>query len=787
MKKLLLSFLMCILAVVGMRAAEGTITFKTSNSDSSSAASTSNFVSGQIASSDFDGLTCTATNNCYGGIKGLKLSSSSKNVSFTLKLSETLNVKSIAIKAMRWKSSEAATIKVNNATAKNLTADMADYIFDVNAEINSIKVDVTKRVYISSITIVYDDGEGGESNPSEVDTPTFNPAAGEVKAGTVVTISTNSGSTLKYTVNGVANTSDDNKAYVTINEETTIEATATAADGVTVSESATAVYTIKAIPTYANIAALVESAIKDEDVILSGTVTVTHDAGNNLYVTDATGSLMIFGTSGNYKNGDRLTGIRGTYSPYNGLPEIVDATLPATEAGEAVAPVVMTAAEVSALTNTQYSRYIKMENVTISNVSSKNATLTDASGTVALYNQFALGTDVFKNGENLTIIAVIGYYNKLQVQPITIEENEQPGEGGGDEPVEPEKPEANSWTLVTDASMLKEGDQIVIAAANSNYAISTEQKSNNRGQAAVTKDGNTIAFGEDTQIMTIAAGKVDGTWAFNTGAGYLYAASSSSNYLRTQSTLDANGSWAITIDGGAASIIAQGSNTRNVMLYNQTSGLFACYASASQQTQPVAIYRYEDGSFDENITAGAYYLNPGIWENNDCALYAIEFVNKNTAKTAWVQGFLSNHFVTFELVEGAYTHMTFHRIKNSSANTAQQITDWTAIETLNKTAELTYTPVAENMIQYYNITATELNTQVSTGEWVAVVGTGLDRVESINGIGYAYGVVSAEGTIEVYNLNGAVVARGNDNIDLRGLNRGVYIVRNGNQVRKVVR
>lgn len=785
MKKLLLSFLICMLAVVGMQAAEGTITFKTSNSDSSSAATTSNFVSGQVASSDFEGLTCTATSNCYTGISGLKLSSSKNNGSFTLKLKEALNVKSITVKAMRWKSSEAATVKVNDATAKNLTADMADYIFDVNAEINSIKVDVTKRVYISSITITYDDGEGSESNPSEVDVPTFNPAAGEVKAGTIVTISTNSGSTLKYTVNGVANTSDDNKAYVTINEETTIVATATAADGVTVSESATAVYTIKAIPTYANIASLVENAAKDDEIILSGTVTVTHDAGSNLFVTDATGSIMIFGTSGNYKNGDRLTGISGTYSPYNGLPEIVDATLPATESGEAVAPVVMTVAEVNALTKTQYSRYIKMENVTISGVSGKNATLTDATGTVALYNQFSLGTDAFKNGENLTIIALVGYYNKLQVQPITIEENEQPGEGGGDEPVEPEKPEANSWTLVTDASMLKVGDQIVIASKESLVAISIAQNTNNRGQAAITKDGNTITFGEDVQIITLEAGSVDNTWAFNVGTGYLYAASSSANHLKTQKNKDANASWAITVDGGVASIIAQGSNTRNVIQYNQTSSLFACYASASQKA--VAIYRLEGGMEEETITAGAYYLNPGIWEDNDCALYAIEFVNKNTAKTAWVQGFLSNHFVTFELAEGTYTHMTFHRIKNSTANTAQQITDWTAIETLNKTAELTYTPVADNMIQYYNITATDLNTQVSTGEWLSVVGTGLDRVESINGIGYAYGVVSAEGAIEVYNLNGAVVARGNDNIDLRGLNRGVYIVRNGNQVRKVVR
>ena len=57
MKKILLSFLCCMLAVIGMQAAEvsGTITFKTSGSDSSTEATTSNFVSGQITSTDFYG------------------------------------------------------------------------------------------------------------------------------------------------------------------------------------------------------------------------------------------------------------------------------------------------------------------------------------------------------------------------------------------------------------------------------------------------------------------------------------------------------------------------------------------------------------------------------------------------------------------------------------------------------------------------------------------------------------------------------------------------------------
>ena len=66
------------------------------------------------------------------------------------------------------------------------------------------------------------------------------------------------------------------------------------------------------------------------------------------------------------------------------------------------------------------------------------------------------------------------------------------------------------------------------------------------------------------------------------------------------------------------------------------------------------------------------------------------------------------------------------------------------------------------------------------------IGTGVEGVTT-DTFSYANGVVTAEGAIEVYNVGGAIVARGNDNVDLRALNAGVYIVRNGNQVRKVVR
>ena len=87
--------------------------------------------------------------------------------------------------------------------------------------------------------------------------------------------------------------------------------------------------------------------------------------------------------------------------------------------------------------------------------------------------------------------------------------------------------DGDTATLVTDVSNLNVGDQIVIVALDSDFALSTNQKSNNRGQAAVTKDGATATLTTDVQILTLEAGTKEGTFAFNTGSGYLYAAGQS--------------------------------------------------------------------------------------------------------------------------------------------------------------------------------------------------------------------------------------------------------------------
>lgn len=150
------------------------------------------------------------------------------------------------------------------------------------------------------------------------------------------------------------------------------------------------------------------------------------------------------------------------------------------------------------------------------------------------------------------------------------------------------------WKLVENVSELHNLDEVIITASGEiNYALSTEQKSTNRGATPITKEGNLLKDPSgEVQIITLVETESANVFGFNTGSGHLYAASSSANQLKTKTSLDEHGKWTITISEGVASIVATASTNRNVMQYNPNnsgSPLFACYSSASQTS--LAIYK----------------------------------------------------------------------------------------------------------------------------------------------------------------------------------------------------
>ena len=225
-------------------------------------------------------------------------------------------------------------------------------------------------------------------------------------------------------------------------------------------------------------------------------------------------------------------------------------------------------------------------------------------------------------------------------------------------------------TLVTDASTLQENDKVVIVASGYDYALSTTQNTNNRGAVAITKNDNdtSIELNGDVQIFTLENG-VDGTFAFKTEIGYLYAASSSSNNLKTKEQLDTNGNanWKVSVDvSGSASIVAKGTYTRNVLRFNNSNSpkLFSCYAidKASNQ-QDVSLYKVNLSTvedYDLNVSAAGWatlYLgyNTVIPEGVKC--YAVSSVGDGKVTLTEIEGnnLPANTGVIVKAEEGNYT------------------------------------------------------------------------------------------------------------------------------------
>ena len=163
-----------------------------------------------------------------------------------------------------------------------------------------------------------------------------------------------------------------------------------------------------------------------------------------------------------------------------------------------------------------------------------------------------------------------------------------------------------TFTKVTSASGLEAGANYLIVAQNDELGVLAMgyQKSNNRQAVVVDENGDaiTVALGTDpsseADVFQFTLGGSAGAWTLfdEVKGGYLYAASSSSNHLKTQTELDANGEWSITFNAdGTAEVVAQGENTRNNMRFNPNtqngSPLFSCYAETSNVDTRVSFYK----------------------------------------------------------------------------------------------------------------------------------------------------------------------------------------------------
>lgn len=166
------------------------------------------------------------------------------------------------------------------------------------------------------------------------------------------------------------------------------------------------------------------------------------------------------------------------------------------------------------------------------------------------------------------------------------------------------------YEWVKDASTLAAGDELVIVYQSSNTVATVmgNQTDNNFGYVGVNY-ANGIT---DKSVITIPQAKAEqatpillegsaGAWYFHTNNGYLCAASSSSNYLRTTQTINDNAKATIAIEDGNVKVIFQGGYTRNNLRYNSSNTLFSCYASTSNTLWP-QLYRKVPSNVAPTVT-----------------------------------------------------------------------------------------------------------------------------------------------------------------------------------------
>ena len=164
-----------------------------------------------------------------------------------------------------------------------------------------------------------------------------------------------------------------------------------------------------------------------------------------------------------------------------------------------------------------------------------------------------------------------------------------------------------TYTLAT---TIESGKKYIIVGSytsdeETSYYAMGHQKTSNRAGVAISVDGTTATVEtEDVYEIVITALDTEGFYSFYDARtpGYLYAASSSANQLKTETELDENhnGEWEITIDT-VFHIVASNSENRNVMQFNYNNGnpLFNCYSDATQL--PVYLYVREETTTTQTI------------------------------------------------------------------------------------------------------------------------------------------------------------------------------------------
>ena len=162
------------------------------------------------------------------------------------------------------------------------------------------------------------------------------------------------------------------------------------------------------------------------------------------------------------------------------------------------------------------------------------------------------------------------------------------------------------YYLVSSTDQLVAGRTYLIVNTSAGKAMG-DQNDNYRGSVGVSISNNNVINDKGTACELTLGGSTD-NWTFfdahwsNTG-GYLYAASSTANQLKTQASFEEGNEswkWSITMNGQDVTLSAN-QNSRNLLKYNDSNDRFSCYGANSSGVSPVQLFiRSEEIDFTES-------------------------------------------------------------------------------------------------------------------------------------------------------------------------------------------
>lgn len=403
-------------------AGEYTLTFKDNGgtSDNTAAFTSSKDITLVVEESNYV-TKISAVNYVYSAKQGygLKFSSGSKNGSLTFALSTdgAKKITKIVATACAY-GSDASKISINGADAQDLTTDFADYTFTFAPTENTttLKIDATKRMYLTKLVVTYDGGE------------VSGPAAPVVKMGAnnTVEISAADGAQIYYTTNGDDPTAETGTLYTgafTISNATVVKAIAVV-DGKSSSVATFNAY----LNTLSSLEELIDLGDLTHSLTVQAPMTIVYHNGRYMYVAQDNIFLLLYGVSSDdtYTNGAQLDAVTGSYTLYKDvIPEMTNVTLGnVTEGGTPVDPTAITIAEVNSYGTALMNYFVKLEGVAINLTNTK---LTQDGNELTYYNQFGLTLPEATDGKTYNVEGFMSYHNgNIQLNIINVTEVEIP-------------------------------------------------------------------------------------------------------------------------------------------------------------------------------------------------------------------------------------------------------------------------------------------------------------------------------------------------------------------------